>query len=116
VAGLLRLALALAATLAAIVVSHAEDGRPLRGVALVIGQSQYRHVAVLPNATNDARAVARMLGDLGFEVTSIADGDHAKLARGLQRFIEDAAGADVALLYYSGHGIEAGGENYLVPV
>ena len=44
------------------------------------------------------------------------DRDAQKLARDLERFVEDAEGADVAFLYYSGHGIEAGGENYLVPV
>ncbi|WP_195178735.1 caspase family protein [Mesorhizobium sp. INR15] len=94
----------------------AEDARPMRGVALVIGESRYEHLTALPNPANDARAVDRLLGELGFDVTSVTDGDKAKLDRSLQRFAEDAAGADVALLYYSGHGIEAGGENYLVPV
>lgn len=94
----------------------ADDARPLRGVALVIGESRYLSLPALPNPTNDARAVAQLLSSLGFEVSSIPDGDGARLARGLKHFVEDAAGADVALLYYSGHGIEAGGENYLVPV
>ncbi|WP_051371408.1 caspase family protein [Mesorhizobium loti] len=88
----------------------------MRGVALVIGESHYDNLPTLPNPANDARAVDRLLGELGFDVTSVTDGDKAKLDRSLQRFVEDAAGADVALLYYSGHGIEAGGENYLVPV
>ncbi|MFA6155940.1 caspase family protein [Mesorhizobium sp.] len=88
----------------------------MRGVALVIGESRYEHLTALPNPANDARAVDRLLGELGFDVTSVTDGDKARLDRALQRFVEDAAGADVALLYYSGHGIEAGGENYLVPV
>lgn len=94
----------------------ADDASPLRGVALVIGESSYRSLPALPNPANDARAVAQLLGALGFEVSSIPDGDGPRLARGLKHFVEDAAGADVALLYYSGHGIEAGGENYLVPV
>src|SRR5262245_14916470 len=110
------LAVALLAALASVGTAYADEAKPLRGIALVIGQSNYRHIAALPSPANDARAVAHMLGDLGFEVTSVADGDQARLTRSLQRFVEDAAGADVALLYYSGHGIEAGGENYLVPV
>ncbi|UVK51769.1 caspase family protein [Mesorhizobium sp. AR02] len=96
--------------------ARADAARPLRGVALVIGESQYRSLPALPNPANDARAVAQLLTSLGFEVSSIPDGDGPRLARGLKHFVEDAAGADVALLYYSGHGIEAGGEDYLVPV
>jgi uncharacterized caspase-like protein len=114
---------ALAATLALLAVfcfsrapTFAEEPKPLRGIALVIGESRYAHLTALPNPANDARAVAKLLGDLGFEVASVADGDRARLDKALNRFVEDAADADVALLYYSGHGIEAGGENFLVPV
>ncbi len=96
--------------------ARADDAKPLRGVALVIGESHYLSLPALANPTNDARAVAQLLTSLGFEVSSIPDGDGSRLARGLKHFVEDAAGADVALLYYSGHGIEAAGENYLVPV
>lgn len=94
----------------------ADDAKPMRGVALVVGESRYEHLTPLSNPANDARAIDRMLGDLGFEVTSVLDGDRDRLVRSLGRFVEDAAEADVALLYYSGHGIEAGGENYLVPI
>jgi uncharacterized caspase-like protein len=90
--------------------------RALRGVALVIGQSDYEHLPKLPNPANDAKALDRLLEDLGFEVDTVADGDRKKLTRSLERFIEDAEDADVAMIYYSGHGIEAGGENYLIPV
>jgi len=116
IAGFFRFALGLAVALAAIAAARAEEAKPMRGVALVIGESRYEHIAALPNPANDARAVDRTLADLGFEVTAVADGDRTRIARSMQRFVEDAAGADVALLYYSGHGIEAGGENYLVPV
>ena len=94
----------------------AEDARPLRGVALVIGESRYERLPALSNPAHDARAVDHLLGELGFDVTSVTDGDRAKLDRSLKRFVEDAESSDVALLYYSGHGIEAGGENYLVPI
>ena len=106
----------LLAQLALLVVSsaRADDAKPLRGVALVIGESRYLSLPALTNPANDARAVAQLLTSLGFEVSSIPDGDGPRLARGLKHFVEDAAGADVALLYYSGHGIEAGGENYQI--
>ena len=92
------------------------ENAALRGVALVIGQSDYQNISPLTNPENDAKAVDRLLSDLGFEVDLVSDADGRKLARSLSRFVEDAEGADVALIYYSGHGIEAGGENFLIPV
>ncbi|MGE0241866.1 MAG: caspase domain-containing protein, partial [Parvibaculaceae bacterium] len=94
----------------------AQDAQALKGVALVVGQSQYRHLPALANTGNDARAVTQLLTGLGFDARSVTDRDAIKLKRDLERFAEDAEGADVASLYYSGHGIEAGGENYLLPV
>ncbi|WP_119269196.1 caspase family protein [Taklimakanibacter deserti] len=93
----------------------AQDTKPLKGVALIIGQSRYEQVTPLVNPANDARAVDGLLTGLGFDTRTVSDRDAEKLKRDLERFAEDAEGADVALLYYSGHGIEAGGENYLVP-
>ena len=101
--------------LAFVVPAVAQDGA-LRGVALVIGQSKYQHIPALTNPDNDARAIEGLLEDLGFEVTGVTDRDTKKLHRDLDRFAEDAEGADAAIIYYSGHGIEAGGENWLVPV
>ncbi|BCG72880.1 hypothetical protein MesoLj113a_40380 [Mesorhizobium sp. 113-1-2] len=101
--------------LAATALAFAET-KSLKGVALIIGQSNYLHIAALPNPANDARDMAKMLTDLGFDARNVTDRDAAKLKRDLERFVEDAEGADVAFIYYSGHGIEAGGENYLVPV
>ncbi len=92
------------------------DDKPLRGVALVIGQSDYASLPKLSNPPNDARAIDALLDQLGFDVTRVLDGDGAKLKQKISRFIEDAADADVAIVYYSGHGIEAGGEDYLVPI
>ena len=88
----------------------------LKGVALVIGQSKYEHISALPNPANDAREMVKLLSDLGFDARSVSDRDTAKLKRDLERFVEDAEGADVAFIYYSGHGIESGGENWLIPV
>lgn len=112
---LARLLLLAALMLCAATSVRAEE-KNLKGVALIIGQSKYEHIAALPNPANDARDVAKMLTDLGFDARNVSDRDAKKLKRDLERFAEDAEGADVALIYYSGHGIEAGGENYLVPV
>ncbi|MBN9074026.1 MAG: caspase family protein [Rhizobiales bacterium] len=94
----------------------AGDAKPLHGVALVIGQSKYENLPQLPNPSNDAREIDRLLSDLGFDVDSVADGDARRLRRAFDRFVEDAAGADVAFVYYSGHGVEAAGRNWLIPV
>jgi uncharacterized caspase-like protein len=92
------------------------EEKTLKGVALVIGQSGYEHIQALTNPANDARQMVKLLSDLGFDARSVSDRDARKLKRDLERFVEDADGADVAFIYYSGHGIESGGENWLVPV
>jgi uncharacterized caspase-like protein len=89
---------------------------PLRGVALVVGQSDYAGMPALRNPASDAAAMEDLLRRLGFEVTAALDNDRAALASSVSAFQSRAAEADVALIYYSGHGIEAGGENYLVPI
>lgn len=89
---------------------------PLRGVALVIGNSEYDSLPKLTNPTNDAHAIEGLLGKLGFDVAVSLDHSADRLKRDLNRFEEDADGAAVAVVYYSGHGIEAGGENFLVPI
>ncbi len=88
----------------------------MKGVALIIGQSKYEHLVQLANPSNDALAVSKLFSELGFNVTTIIDRDTRRLRRDLENFTSDAEGADVALIYYSGHGIEAGGENWLVPI
>lgn len=94
----------------------AQQPDTLNGVALVIGQSKYEYITPLPNPANDAREMVKMLTDLGFDARVVSDRDSDRLKRDLERFVEDAEEADVALLYYSGHAIEAGGENWLIPV
>ena len=77
---------------------------------------QYEHLPPLANPAADADAVSAALEDLGFDTTLLRDLNARKLARALGNFTEDAATADVAVVYFSGHGIEAGGDNWLVPV
>ncbi|MGE3305745.1 MAG: caspase family protein [Rhizobiaceae bacterium] len=112
---LLVAAAAIVLALSAASGAGAQD-RPLKGVALVIGNGEYEHLPALPNPENDARAIEEMLATLGFDTSMSTDRDARRLKRDLEGFVEDAEGADVAVIYYSGHGIEAGGENFLVPV
>lgn len=86
-----------------------------RRVALVIGNGAYAHVMALPNPPNDARAVAKTLRDLGFEVTEGINADHAALEKLTRDFLLSTPGAKIALLYYAGHGVQIDGHNFLVP-
>ena len=88
------------------------DGR----VALVVGNSTYAHIGRLPNPDNDAADMSAALRRLGFEVTTELDADLVELTEALRAFTRRSAGADVALVFYAGHGIEMDGVNYLVPV
>lgn len=85
-----------------------------RFVALVIGNSKYEKADPLPNAQRDAAAVADRLRDLGFEVTEVFDGDAFTLNRAAERFIGQARGADLALFYFAGHGIQLFDQNFLL--
>src|SRR5262245_46899636 len=86
-------------------------------VALVIGNSAYQHTRALPNPRNDAEAIANLLRDNGFaEVTVKSDLDYRAMREVVRLFGDSARAADVALVYYAGHGLEVAGENYLVPV
>jgi hypothetical protein len=87
-----------------------------RRVALVIGNSQYTNVPRLPNAGNDATDVSAALERVGFEVTQVQNADYGQMRASLQRFSADADGADMAVVYYAGHGFEIDSRNYLVPV
>jgi uncharacterized caspase-like protein len=110
-----RLGLALLVLLATIRLAHAESRR----VALVIGESGYRNVDRLRNSSNDARLMATTLRQAGF--TLVGDGaqldlDKTRFDRAVQEFGRALNGADVALFYYSGHGMQVQGVNWLVPV
>ena len=87
-----------------------------RRVALVFGTDEYRAIRPLANAINDAQAVDRTLSALGFDVLLETNRDLRRMRRALDDFREDAAGADVALVFYAGHGVEIAGENRLLPV
>lgn len=87
-----------------------------RRVALVIGNGAYAHVKPLPNPTNDARAMAKSLRDIGFVVTEGTDLDRTAMQATIRDFLREAARAQVAVVYYAGHGVQIDGRNYLVPI
>jgi hypothetical protein len=86
-------------------------------VALVIANSAYQNVPTLPNPVNDGAVVAARLKEAGFD---IVDSRHDLAAletrRALREFEDSARNADIAVVYYAGHGIEVDGTNYLIPV
>jgi formylglycine-generating enzyme required for sulfatase activity len=85
-------------------------------VALVIGNSGYRHTAHLDTPGNDAAQLARKLEKLGFHVLRRTDLDATHFAETMDSFSRSLRGADVALFYYAGHGLQFRGKNYIVPV
>jgi hypothetical protein len=84
-------------------------------VALVIGNSAYKHTTRLTNPKNDANDVAAKLKALGFGVVEGIDLDKAATDRTILAFAEKLTGAEVGLFFYAGHGMQVGGQNYLVP-
>jgi D-alanyl-D-alanine carboxypeptidase len=85
-------------------------------VALVIGNSEYTHAPSLSNPKRDAEAIARALSGLGFEVTGpLLNQSKAQMDAALKAFRRRAQGATAAVVYFSGHGMELGGQNYLIP-
>jgi caspase domain-containing protein len=86
-------------------------------VALVVGNSNYQAVNPLPNPSRDATSIAKMLKDAGFEsVDTLIDVGNLDFKRGIRKFEDTASDADIAVIYYAGHGIEIGGTNYLIPI
>lgn len=85
-------------------------------IALVIGNSGYKHAPNLPNPNNDANAVGGALEDVGFDVTVHVDLDQRGMQSALRDFGLKAETAEVALVYFAGHGIQVASQNYLLPV
>jgi TPR repeat protein len=102
-----------------ILLCFADQAIAAKRVALVVGNSAYRNVAPLDNPTNDAALVAQTLKGLGFALTgdgALTNLDKAALDQAIQDFGRQIQGADVAMFYYAGHGVQVRGTNYLVPV
>ena len=98
--------------------AHPRDGSRLgRRVALVIGNSAYQKADRLPNPVSDARGIAAALKGLGFATVQEGyDLGRDAMLKSLKSFGEAAKGADWAVVYYAGHGMEVKGANYLIPI
>jgi uncharacterized caspase-like protein len=105
------LALILALVISAASAAHAE-----KRVALVIGNATYKNAATLQNPKNDATDVSEALKRLGFETIIGLDLDKVGMEEKTINFSRAIRDADVALVYYSGHAMQFGGANYLMPI
>jgi uncharacterized caspase-like protein len=86
-------------------------------VALIVGNSTYQTVPQLPNPARDASAVAKMFKDAGFDSVDVQiNAGNLEFKRSIRRFETMADQADIAVIYYAGHGLEISGTNYLIPI
>ena len=100
-------------TLAGVIVPAAAEKR----VALIIGNSTYKNVTPLPNPSSDAAAFAALLKTSGFDlVDSRQNLTVMDMRRAVRDFTDNARDADIAVVFYAGHGLEVDGTNYLLPV
>ncbi|WFU36270.1 caspase family protein [Bradyrhizobium brasilense] len=102
--------------LAASVLLASQPAWATKRVALVVGNSNYQNAPLLPNPANDATAIAATLKGAGFDlVESRLNLTSSDMRRALRDFADQARDADIAIVYYAGHGIEIDGTNYLIP-
>jgi len=94
----------------------ANSAKADRRVAFVVGNGAYKNVAQLPNPPVDAKAMAAVLRNVGFEVVEGTNLTRDKMTERLLEFGKKAQGADVAVFFYAGHGIAISGTNYLLPI
>ena len=103
--------------LSALVCLAAPDAKADKRVALVFGNSKYQHVPNLPNPASDANSVKLLFESAGFDVVQKQDDAGVNdMRRAVRDFTDLTRDADIAVIYYAGHGIEVNGINYLVPV
>ncbi|MEW9919189.1 caspase family protein [Marimonas sp. MJW-29] len=103
----------LIAAMVFICIASAADARR---VALVIGNSDYTHATTLPNPANDARDLATAFTRLGYQVELVEDATRADLLDALRGFRARSIGAEHAIIYYAGHGVEIDRQNFVIPV
>jgi hypothetical protein len=85
-------------------------------IALIIGNGAYQNVAPLQTTLNDASDVAQSFERLGFATTKLFNASYDDFRRAIRKFNELTQNAEVAVIYFGGHGLQAGGENWLLPV
>jgi hypothetical protein len=102
---------------AALLLGTSLEAHAYKRVALVVGNSAYQNAARLPNPARDASSIAEMFKNAGFDVVALQqDVGNLDFKRAVRRFEEAAIDADVAVVFYAGHGIEIGGVNYMIPI
>lgn len=95
--------------------AQATAARNQRRVALVIGNAAYRF-SPLENPVNDATDIDQTLRQLGFQTTLVRNATLVQMREATRRFADQLQSADVALIYFAGHGIESNRKNYMIPV
>ena len=101
---------------ASLLFSASTDAFADKRVAFVVGNGAYKNVPALPNPAVDAKSMAKLLRNVGFEVVEGSNLSRDKMTEKLLDFGKKAEGADVAIFFYAGHGIAVNGANYLLPV
>ncbi|MFN8211217.1 MAG: caspase domain-containing protein [Bacteroidales bacterium] len=89
---------------------------PERRLALVIGNAAYLHSPALANPVNDARSMRTALQALGFDVFEYEDVNQSRMKEAIDNFGNKLKNYSVGLFFYSGHGIQSKGANYLIPI
>ncbi len=89
---------------------------PEHRIALVVGNAAYKNAPPLKNPVNDARDMGKALQEVGFDVIRIENATKQQLEHAIGQFSAKLAEGSVGLFFYSGHGIQANGHNYLIPV
>jgi uncharacterized protein len=107
----MRILVSLLFAVAAALPVHAADR-----VALLFGMADYETVPVLDNTRRDATGIAETLEGIGFDVTILLDAGIEEMRAALDTFAFEAETADLALIYFAGHAVEVGGENFFIPV
>ncbi len=108
--------LCLLSLLAAVLLSAPAQAAGTRRMALVIGNDTYQKIPVLVNARSDARVMAESLRKVNYEVTLALDQDYRSMLNTLRQFKAAVNGGDEVVVFFSGHGVQLGAANYLLPI
>src|SRR3954468_480335 len=102
---------------ASLILLFSEPAFAEKRIALVMGNSSYQHVSRLANPANDSEAMAATLKNAGFDVVTLKrDLKANEMRRALRDFSDHVRDADMAIVYFAGHGIEIDGINYVIPI
>ena len=104
------------ATILSLTLSASANSSAADRVALVIGNGAYEKVPALPNPSRDSGDIGRALERLNFKVTQITNANASEMRKAIVEFGRASEGSQMAVVFYAGHGMEMGGENWLIPV